>query len=47
MPAQSGPVLRFLWFVVPSAGLSCPVSLPIYWAARKISIEFKIDNGVV
>jgi len=26
--------------------LSIPVSLPIYWAARKISIEFKIDNGV-
>lgn len=36
-----------LWFVFPSAVLSIPVSLPIYWAARKISIEFKIDNGVV
>ena len=47
MPGYSGAWNRFLWFVLPSAVLSIPVSLPIYWAARKISIEFKIDNGVV
>lgn len=47
MPGYSGEWNRFLWFVLPSAVLSIPVSLPIYWAARKISIEFKIDNGVV
>ena len=47
MPGYSGAWNRLLWFVLPSAVLSIPVSLPIYWAARKISIEFKIDNGVV
>ena len=47
MPGYSGAWNRFLWFVLPSAVLSIPVSLPIYWAARKIRIEFKIDNGVV
>ena len=47
MPGYSGVWNRFLWFVLPSAVLSIPVSLPIYWAARKISMEFKIDNGVV
>ena len=47
MPGYSGAWNRFLWFVLPSAVLSIPVSLPIYWAARKISMEFKIDNGVV
>ena len=47
MPGYGGAWNRFLWFVLPSAVLSIPVSLPIYWATRKISIEFKIDNGVV
>ena len=42
-------LLLFLRDIKPTAiiAVSIPVSLPIYWAARKISIEFKIDNGVV
>ena len=47
MPGYSGAWNRFLWFVLPCAVLTIPVSLPIYWAARRISTEFKIDNGVV
>mgnify|MGYP004615990071 CR=1 FL=1 len=47
MPGYSGALERLVWFVLPSAVLTLPVSLPIYWAARRISTEFKIDNGVV
>ena len=47
MPGYSGALERFVWFVLPSAVLTLPVSLPIYGAARRISTEFKIDNGVV
>ena len=47
MPGYSGAVLRYVEFVLPSAVLTIPVSFPIYWAARRISTEFKIDNGVV
>ena len=47
MPGYSGALERFVRFVLPSAVLTLPVSLPIYWAARRISTEFKIDNGVV
>lgn len=47
MPGYSGALERLVRFVLPSAVLTLPVSLPIYWAARRISTEFKIDNGVV
>ena len=47
MPGYSGALERLVWFVLPSAVLTLPVSLPIYGAARRISTEFKIDNGVV
>ena len=47
MPGYSGAWMRYLQFVLPSAVLTIPVSFPIYWAAQKISTEFKIDNGVV
>ena len=47
MPGYSGALERLVWFVLPSAVLTLPVSLPIYWAARRISTEFKIDNGIV
>lgn len=47
MPGYSGAVLRYVEFVLPSAVLTIPVSFPIYWAARRINTEFKIDNGVV
>ena len=46
MPGYPGVVERLLWFVLPSAVLTAPVSWAVYRAVRRINIEFKIDNGV-
>lgn len=47
MPGYAGAVERLLWFVVPSALLTVPVSWLLYRGVLRISTEFKIDNGVV
>ncbi len=47
MPGYSGPVVRYLSFVLPSAVLTIPVSWLLFRVAKRISEEFKIDNGVV
>ena len=47
MPGYVGAVERLLWFVLPSALLTAPVSWLLYRVTRWVSTEFKIDNGVV
>lgn len=47
MPGYSGAVLRYLRFVLPTAALTVPVCIPLFWAVGRIHEEFKIDNGVV
>lgn len=47
MPGYSEPWFRFLTFVLPSAALTVPVSLPLWVCVHFISEKFKIDNGVV
>lgn len=47
MPGYAGAVERLLWFVLPSALLTAPVSWVLYRAVRRLNMEFKIDNGVV
>ena len=45
--AVFGAVLRYLRFVLPTAALTVPVCIPLFWAVGRIHEEFKIDNGVV
>lgn len=47
MPGYSGPAARYLAFVLPTAVLTIPVCIPLFWAVRRIHEDFKIDNGVV
>ncbi|MGN0706978.1 MAG: rod shape-determining protein MreD [Faecalibacterium sp.] len=47
MPGYSGAAWRYMTFVLPCAALTVPVSLPLFWAVRRIHQEFWIDNGVV
>lgn len=47
MPGYSNAALRYLVFVLPSAALTIPFSLPSFLLVRKIHEEYKIDNGVV
>ena len=37
----------FFWVVLPSALMTAPGSWLLHCAVRRISTEFKIDNGVV
>ena len=47
MPGYAGAGERFLWVVLPSALMTAPGSWLLHRAVRRISTEFKIDNGVV
>ena len=47
MPGYAGAGERFLWVVLPSALMTAPGSWLLHCAVRRISTEFKIDNGVV
>lgn len=47
MPGYYGAAHRFLVFVLPSAALTIPICFVLFWAVRRISERFKIDNGVV
>lgn len=47
MPGYAGAALRYLTFVLPSAVLTIPAALLTFLLVRRISTEFKIDNGVV
>ena len=47
MPGYSGSAARYLAFVLPTAVLTIPVCIPLFWAVRRIHEDFKIDNGVV
>lgn len=46
MPGYAGAGERFLWVVLPSALMTAP-GAGCSTAVRRISTEFKIDNGVV
>jgi rod shape-determining protein MreD len=45
MPGYSGSMGRYVWYVLPSAGLSMPVEALLCVAVRAISEHWKIDNG--
>ena len=47
MPGYEEAARRWLTFVLPSAALTIPAALLAFLLARRISTEFKIDNGVV
>lgn len=47
MPGYSEIWMRYLWVVLPSAAMTLPVCWLLFGWARRISEEFKIDNGVV
>ena len=47
MPGYAGAGERFFWVVLPSALMTAPGSWLLHCAVRRISTEFKIDNGVV
>ena len=47
MPGYAGAGEHFLWVVLPSALMTAPGSWLLHCAVRRISTEFKIDNGVV
>ena len=47
MPGYENAAARYLWFVVPSAVFTIPVSLVLFLLVRRIYNEFWIDNGVV
>lgn len=47
MPGYEGAARRAVEFILPSAALTIPAALPLYGAVRRISTEFRIDNGVV
>lgn len=47
MPGYSDVLGRYLWVVLPSAMLTLPVLWLIFRWTKRISEEFKLDNGVV
>ena len=47
MPGYENAAARYLWFVLPSAVFTIPVSLVLFLLVRRIYNEFWIDNGVV
>ena len=47
MPGYTEAALRWLRFVLPSTVLTIPAALLTFLLVRRISTEFKIDNGVV
>ena len=47
MPGYSGALARYLGVVLPSAVMTLPVCWLMFRWTRRISEEFKIDNGVV
>ena len=47
MPGYSGAAQRYLLFVLPSVLLTVLPALVEFYIVRRISTEFKIDNGVV
>lgn len=47
MPGYSNALGRYLWVVLPSLAMTLPVLWLTFRWAKRISEEFKIDNGVV
>lgn len=47
MRGYSGLLARWLGYVLPSAALSALVSVPLYFAVRRISEKMKIDDGII
>ena len=47
MPGYAGAALRYIAFVLPSAGRTIPAALLAFWLVQRIHDGFRIDNGVV
>lgn len=47
MRGYSGLLARWLWYVLPSAALTALVSIPLFFAVRRISERMKIDDGII
>lgn len=47
MPGYAGAAARFVQHALPSALMTMPASAPLFWVVRRISTEFRIDNGVI
>lgn len=47
MPGYSGAAERFVWYVLPSSGLSALVSVPLFYLVRWINGRMQIDDGVI